>query len=526
MPVLLDRTKNFLFSSQESERSSARLLILGILASLAVSACTTASKSRPTQSEVVSLVASPAVEKPQSRSSVVPVISKSTQKIRIRGVDLENTEFDFPITVNSKVEQWVDYFAGRGRGHFERYLERSELFIPFIQPILRQNGMPEDLVYLAMIESGFNNHAASHAKAVGPWQFISATGKRYGLSINWWEDERRDTHKSTVAAIDYLKDLYGMFGSWELAAAGYNAGEAKIARAIQRYGTKDFWSLTRQRYLRLETRDYVPKIMAAAIVAKNRVQFGFPPAGAVPTAIAVDPMVSLPKKGETLESVLRDPEDEEVSGPPEPTPKELTPEFESQGTSSNRLAAGTVPSVSKKGELSGIQAVEVDIQGPADLQKIAQAAGVSYGEIKSLNPELLRWTTPPYRETYRIRIPATSRKTFVENYQRKDFERLVEWQRVRAKAGDSLSRIARNFGVRVDPLVDLNRMGATTPLKAGTTVLLPLPNDRSRSIASLEVRDPPARKRIKRGGSKRAPKISAKRRESARADIAIQERGT
>src|SRR5690606_21345695 len=110
------------------------------------------------------------------------------------------------------------YFTGKGRKHFVKYLERSEQFIPFIRPLLRQYGLPEDLVYLAMIESGFHNHARSFAKAVGPWQFIPGTGKRYGLAVNWWVDERRDTRKSTLSAAQYLKDLYNMFHSWELAA--------------------------------------------------------------------------------------------------------------------------------------------------------------------------------------------------------------------------------------------------------------------------------------------------------------------
>jgi hypothetical protein len=213
-----------------------------------------------------------------ARSSVprVQTVVRSDEII-IKGVKLENTSFDFPITVNSAVEKWIDYFTGRGRKHFVKYLERSEHFIPFIRPLLRQYGLPEDLVYLAMIESGFNNHARSFAKAVGPWQFIPATGKRYGLSVNWWVDERRDTRKSTLSAAQYLKDLYGMFNSWELAAASYNAGEAKLARAVRRYGTADFWALTRHRFLRPETRDYVPKIIAAALIAKNRTQFGFQP---------------------------------------------------------------------------------------------------------------------------------------------------------------------------------------------------------------------------------------------------------
>jgi len=133
----------------------------------------------------------------------------SQGEIYFRGMKLEHTDFDFPVTLNSRVEYWVDYFTGRGRGYFEKYLERSELFIPYIRPLLKENGLPQDLVYLAMIESGFNNHARSHMRAVGPWQFISATGKRYGLLVNWWVDERRDTRKSTLAAVEYLRDLYG-----------------------------------------------------------------------------------------------------------------------------------------------------------------------------------------------------------------------------------------------------------------------------------------------------------------------------
>ena len=119
-------------------------------------------------------------------------------EIIVQGKRLKNTTFDIPITINSRVDYWVDYFTGRGRKYFQTYLERAEYFIPYMQPILKQNGIPEDFVYLAMIESGFNNFARSQARAVGPWQFISATGKRYGLMVNWWVDERRDIRKSTI----------------------------------------------------------------------------------------------------------------------------------------------------------------------------------------------------------------------------------------------------------------------------------------------------------------------------------------
>src|SRR3990170_6351959 len=128
---------------------------------------------------------------------------------------------------------------------------------------------------MALIESGFNPYAYSRSKASGPWQFIYLTGKRYGLTANWWVDERRDPEKSTVAAAKYLKDLYDMFECWYLAAAGYNAGENKIVNAIKRYRTEDFWELAKYRYLKQETKDYVPQMIAAALIAKDPEKYGF-----------------------------------------------------------------------------------------------------------------------------------------------------------------------------------------------------------------------------------------------------------
>lgn len=185
-------------------------------------------------------------------------------------------ESDIPLTLNSKVNYFIDFFQGRGRGFFAKWLSRSERYIPTMKEILRKEGMPEDLVYLAMIESGFTPHAVSVANAVGPWQFISGTGKRYDLRIDSWIDERRDPIKSTVAAALYLKQLYAMFNNdWYLAAAGYNAGENKILRAISMYDTRDFWQISKGSYLKRETKDYVPKLLAAAIIAKEPAKYGF-----------------------------------------------------------------------------------------------------------------------------------------------------------------------------------------------------------------------------------------------------------
>ena len=188
---------------------------------------------------------------------------------------LRNTKFDIPVIWNKQVAMWVKFFTGKGRSHFVNYTQRAGRYAPVLSKIMADNGLPRDLIYLAMAESGFQNHARSWAKAVGPWQFMPYTGRKFGLNIDWYVDERRDPLKASIAAANYLKTLHNLFGSWELAAAGYNAGEGKIARATKMYKSKDFWRLTQGRYLRPETKNYVPKIMALAIIGKNLDVFGF-----------------------------------------------------------------------------------------------------------------------------------------------------------------------------------------------------------------------------------------------------------
>jgi membrane-bound lytic murein transglycosylase D len=183
--------------------------------------------------------------------------------------------FDIPVVINDKVEHFIHLFQTTIRHKFVTWLARSEKYIPFMRNLLKEYGLPEDLVYLALIESGFDPYAYSRSKASGPWQFIYQTGKRYGLNVNWWIDERRDPEKSTIAAAKYLKDLFEMFECWYLAAAGYNAGEYKIIKAIKRYRTEDFWKLTKHQYLKQETKNYVPLMIAAAIVAKDPEKYGF-----------------------------------------------------------------------------------------------------------------------------------------------------------------------------------------------------------------------------------------------------------
>lgn len=217
-----------------------------------------------------------ALELPTSEFLAADDSSDGFAEFELKIPDYDLPKSDIPLTINSKVEYFLNVFQTTGRIWFGKWLSRSERYIPMMKEVLRKKSLPEDLVYLAMIESGFSPHAYSPANAVGPWQFIAGTGKRYALRIDQWVDERRDPLKSTVAAAMYLKELYRLFNNnWYLAAAGYNAGENKILRAIDMYDSNDFWELAEGSYLKRETKDYVPKLLAAAIVAKNPEKYGF-----------------------------------------------------------------------------------------------------------------------------------------------------------------------------------------------------------------------------------------------------------
>ena len=173
------------------------------------------------------------------------------------------------------VKKNITLFTERIREKFSLWLSRSGKYLELMQGILKEKDVPEEIVFLPLIESGFNPYAYSPARAVGYWQFIASTAKRYGLEINWWRDERRDPVKSTVAAANYLNDLYDMFGSWNLAMAAYNAGEGKILKALNKSKTDDYWSLLNTSYIRSETKDYVPKFIAASLIANSPQNFGF-----------------------------------------------------------------------------------------------------------------------------------------------------------------------------------------------------------------------------------------------------------
>jgi membrane-bound lytic murein transglycosylase D len=190
--------------------------------------------------------------------------------------DLAATAHDIPIPQNDRVLSAVELLQTRLRDYVQESLARGAKYLPMIQNVFRAEGLPLDLAYIPIIESGFKTNALSRASAKGPWQFMRSTAVEQGLRHDWYIDERSDPEKSTIAAARYLKSLHGMFGDWDLVLAAYNGGMGRVQRAMKRSGRDDFWSLsTGTKYLPRETREYVPLILAAIIVAKNPVQYGF-----------------------------------------------------------------------------------------------------------------------------------------------------------------------------------------------------------------------------------------------------------
>jgi len=396
-------------------------------------------------------------------------------------------EYDIPIDANEAVRAYVRFFQTEpARKHFVKWLGRLSRYQDRYRAILRENGVPEDTLFLAMIESGFANLAYSRARAVGPWQFIAGTGKRMGLAQDFWVDERRDPEKSAVAAATYLKELYEQFGDWRLAWAGYNAGGGKIERA-QRKGQADFWSMARGRVLKRETKGYVPKLMAAAIISKHPEAFGFkkdeiepetwPESERVLVPGAID-LAAVAEAAESTEHDLRD----------------LNPELRRSCTPPRgyqiRVPAGhreaferNWASVSSSARLSF--AHHVVARGDS-LAAISAAYGVSPGSVVSMNglkpgrrlrpgTELVIPLTAASRKAGRAPASEAVARTRIEELKKARPEfverepapspapvaRIEEVDgRTRAtvlvQSGDSLWAIAQKFGVRLEELCRWN----------------------------------------------------------------------
>lgn len=328
-----------------------------------------------------------------------------------------------PMTMNRLVEQSIAYLKRSPQRHLYNWMSRAETYFPMIEQILREEGVPDELKYLAMIESGLNPRARSWAQAGGMWQFIVATGSAYGLKTDSWVDERADPEKATRAAARHLKDLYELFDhDWQLALAGYNCSPSRIKRAIARaearLGRKaTFWDIYND--IPKETRNYVPMFIATALVASN------------PEAFDID--VSQIKPG----------------------PK---------------YAYHYVP-----------------VHGGMPLATIAELAGTDVETIKALNPELRRSTTPPSRGAYYVRIPLGTFDRFAARYAElpKETRQLVEVDYT-VRRGDTLNKIAKQHGVTVTALMRENNLRSTT-LRVGQRLTIPTPNYEVRQVELVDL---------------------------------------
>ncbi len=299
-----------------------------------------------------------------------------------------------PVTANPRVEYWMKYFKTNGRQQFLKWLVRGESVRQLVGPLLRQEGLPQEIFFLGMIESGFSNTAYSKARATGPWQFMKATAQLYGLKLSHWVDERRDPVKSTIAAARYLKDMYVKFGDWYLAMASYNAGPGKISRAIRKSGSRDFWRISQTSYIRAETKHYVPKVLAATILASNPQLNGFDikpdPLDETPTTYV---NLARPVKIDELALKLNVPAKMISQWNPELLRNITPPTNQAKGeTYQLRLPNELVQKFNEvQDELAFLDIKDVTlhkIKSGDNLTSIARKYGVGVDQIKRLNPEL------------------------------------------------------------------------------------------------------------------------------------------
>lgn len=305
-----------------------------------------------------------------------------------------------PLVLNESVEKNLEYFQHGIPERFQSYLDRFHHYQDLVEPVFRELGLPLELMYLSLVESGFNPRAFSRSRASGPWQFMKGTGRVYGLDVDWYLDERRDPIKSTVAAAHHLRDLYDQFGSWPLALAAYNAGSGKISRAIKKTGTRDFWTIRRSRHIKRETKEYVPRFIAATLIAQNPTAYGF-----------------------------KNPEGERH-------------EFE-----------------------------EVLITKRIHLSAVTQQTGIPVEELQRLNPELRRSIVPSLNGPgYYLKVPLGMASLVEEHHPRlavwtQPPPPPTEWYQVRR--GDSLSVVAKRFGMKVSQLKAMNNLRSNI-IRVGT----------------------------------------------------------
>ena len=374
---------------------------------------------------------------------------------------------------HQRVRYYMEYFQGPARERFNIWLGRLPRFEGMIRARFRARGVPEDLVYLALIESGYSSTAVSRANAVGMWQFIRGTGQRYGLRIDTWVDERRDPFKATEAAAAYLADLNDQFGSWYLAAAAYNGGSGRVTRGIRRLrvdslSDETFFDLSDRRYLRSETRDYVPKLIAAALLAKSPTAYGFDPDSipeyppyvfdevTVPDATGLDVIAGL---ADTTVAAIVDLNTHYVRGVTPPNERAVVRVPRGTGARVIEQYAALPPS-------DRVNFLEHVVRGGETLSEIGERYGVSVSLLRSANgnidPARLRIgrrLVVPVSKAARVRATsgAAPRPTSA-----------VTGVRVHVvRSGDTLWGLAQRYGVRVSDLRGWNDLLEDDVLRVG-----------------------------------------------------------
>ena len=400
--------------------------------------------------------------------------------------------YDIPVVLNEKVLAWINIYSGRMRERFEEGLKRSGWYLDMIRQIFREEGLPEDLAYMAHVESSYKPYAYSRAKAKGVWQFISGTARRYGLRRDWWIDERSDPEMATRAAAAYLRDLYDMFGDWHLAMAAYNAGEARVQRAIARTGSKDFWRIAETSRLRLETRNYVPAILAATVISKSPARFGLtlerhPPV--VYDKVIIDRPVDLRVvakcAGTTVEELKRlNPALYRLQTPPN------YPRFElrlppGSGKAFEIVYASLAPSelllaqqhaVARGETLAGIaRRYGVTVTALASANDLKRNASLKAGTVLSVPTSLA-----PLSGGHPDR-PGSSQS--VARRTTSKGQTVIH----RVSRGETLYSIAKRYGTTVQALRSANGMGTRDKLIAGRRLVIPR-NGRASSTASASPR--------------------------------------
>ncbi len=382
----------------------------------------------------------------------------------------------FRLEMNERVQSWVHYFQTAIGERFATYLGRKTRYEPMIRRKLREAGLPQDLIYLSLIESGMNPNAYSRASAVGLWQFISGTGRQYGLEISYWIDERRDPEKATDAAVRHLKDLYEEFGSWYLAAAAYNGGPNRVRRGLRTLPGATFWDLADRRLLLRETRDYVPKIIAAAMIGHDPARYGFPD----PERETIPEYAKVRVPDATSFDVLA-----EAAGTDEETINLLNPEFPRDVTPPNREVEVRVPVEGAVRFAARYAAVPADervtwtfhtVQRGHTLGWIGQQYGVSVAALRAANGNLNPRRLQIGQELVIPRSARTSGASIARSSSARPLTARTNAEGttvVTVQRGQTLDVIAQRYGVSVAALRAANGNVNPRRLQIGQELLVP-----------------------------------------------------